>query len=441
MNNILKENEYNMIEASKFVIDKTINPAIELYNNSLNVKSVLSEEDLEEIKQIRDQSSASKVIITRFKKTGDLYLYLKKSIETSDGKTKNLMNKFNLTPYEDILDDFENKFKEEINDYSELNELVIGDVYTTYDFVFLAGLYRAQVPGILGVKDYNNETQAVIARGEFEKSNKKYKNEYLSDDKSKIKYYLISGRHKYNRFITQDNLDVYFFETIDSNKQEFIGVFELKSFNEENNYVILQEKKESSRFKEPKKVEPFPKKQYRNPFKISQKTSGGHSNIGQLKEASGLNAEKIVSEFLRSKNIDHKLKSAQSKTHRYDIEIKELVNIEVKNISKNKSFYLSDSQIYELKTNNTRLCLVDIQKENQFIYISKPYLETIEVKKILCEHLELKKYALEKYKGRLRIDSIEIGIIDTKNSNRDLYQDFELVNSYSKEDVKKYLNK
>src|SRR5699024_9765567 len=375
MNNILKENEYNMIEASKFVIDKTINPAIELYNNSLNVKSVLSEEDLEEIKQIRDQSSASKVIITRFKKTGDLYLYLKKSIETSDGKTKNLMNKFNLTPYEDILDDFENKFKEEINDNSELNELVIGDVYTTYDFVFLAGLYRAQVPGILGVKDYNNETQAVIARGEFEKSNKKYKNEYLSDDKSKIKYYLISGRHKYNRFITQDNLedvyttydfvflaglyraqvpgilgvkdynnetqaviargefeksnkkykneylsddkskikyylisgrhkynrfitqdnlDVYFFETIDSNKQEFIGVFELKSFNEENNYVILQEKKESSRFKEPKKVEPFPKKQYRNPFKISQKTSGGHSNIGQLKEASGLNAEKIV---------------------------------------------------------------------------------------------------------------------------------------------------
>src|SRR5699024_639297 len=239
-------------EASKFVIDKTINPAIELYNNSLNVKSVLSEEDLEEIKQIRDQSSASKVIITRFKKTGDLYLYLKKSIETSDGKTKNLMNKFNLTPYEDILDDFENKFKEEINDYSELNELVIGDVYTTYDFVFLAGLYRAHVHGILGVKDYNNETQAVIVGVELEKINekenikKKYKNEYLSNDKSKIKYYLISGRHKYNRFITQDNLDVYFFETIDSNKQEFIGVFELKSFNEENNYVILQEKKESS---------------------------------------------------------------------------------------------------------------------------------------------------------------------------------------------------
>src|SRR5699024_2127071 len=83
---------------------------------------------------------------------------------------------------------------------------------------------------------------------------------------------------------------------------------------------------------------------------------------------------------------------------------------------------LSDSQIYELKTNNTRLCLVDIQKENQFIYISKPYLETIELKKILCEHLELKKYAIEKYKGRLRIDSIVIGIIDPKNSNRDLYQ-------------------
>src|SRR5690625_6561559 len=110
---------------------------------------------------------------------------MKKSIKISDRKTKKIINKFNLTPYEDILDDFENKFKEEINDYSELNELVIGDVYTTYDFVFLAGLYRAQVPGILGVKDYNNETQAVIARGEFEKSNKKYKNEYLSDDKSR----------------------------------------------------------------------------------------------------------------------------------------------------------------------------------------------------------------------------------------------------------------
>jgi len=203
----------------------------------------------------------------------------------------------------------------------------------------------------------------------------------------------------------------------------------------------LQEKKESSRFKEPKKVKPLPEKQYRKPFKVSQKTSGGHSKIGQLKKESGLEAEKIVSEFLRSKNIDHKLNSAQSKIHRYDIEIKELVNIEVKNISNNKSFYLSDSQIYELKTNNTRLCLVDIRKENEFIYISKPYLETIELKRILCEQLELKKYALEKYKGRLRIDSIEIGIIDPKNSNRDLYQDFELVNSYSKKDLKKYLNK
>src|SRR5690625_6463985 len=111
-----------------------------------------------------DQLSAFKVIITRFKKTGDFYLYLKKSIETSDGKTKNLMNKFNLTPYEDILDDFENKFKEEINDYSELNELVIGDVYTTYDFVFLAGFYRAQVHGIFGVKYYNNEIQFIINR-------------------------------------------------------------------------------------------------------------------------------------------------------------------------------------------------------------------------------------------------------------------------------------
>src|SRR5699024_10471806 len=148
MNNILKENEYNMIEASKFVIDKTINPAIELYNNLLNVKSALSEKDLEEIKQIRDQSSASKIIISRFKKTGDLYFYLKKSIETSDGKTKKLMNKFNLIPYEDILDDFENKFKEEINDYSELKELVIGNIYTTYDFIFLAGSHRTQVPRV-----------------------------------------------------------------------------------------------------------------------------------------------------------------------------------------------------------------------------------------------------------------------------------------------------
>src|SRR5699024_2072884 len=96
MNNILKENEYNMIEASKFVIDKTINPAIELYNNSLNVKSVLSEEDLEEIKQIRDQSSASKVIITRFKKTSEHYIYLKKNIKKRDGRTKKHIKKLKV---------------------------------------------------------------------------------------------------------------------------------------------------------------------------------------------------------------------------------------------------------------------------------------------------------------------------------------------------------
>ena len=75
------------------------------------------------------------------------------------------------------------------------------------------------------------------------------------------------------------------------------------------------------------------------------------------------------------------------------------------------------------------------------IYISKPYKETKELKNIFAEYSELKKYSIEKYNGRLRIDSIEIGIIKPeKNIIDDLYKDFVLINNLSRKELIDFLS-
>ena len=75
------------------------------------------------------------------------------------------------------------------------------------------------------------------------------------------------------------------------------------------------------------------------------------------------------------------------------------------------------------------------------IYISKPYNETKELKNVFAEYSELKKYSIEKYNGRLRIDSIEIGIIKPeKNIIDDLYKDFVLINNLSRKELIDFLS-
>lgn len=429
-----------MLESARFVIDKTIQPAKDLYELTKDLDhSVISLREKEIIKKIYDQTVASEIVISRFKKTGDLHKYLQKSIESSDGKTKEQMNKLNLIPFEDILDEFEDCFKDQLNEFTTVDELILGDLYTTWDFVFLADVYRTQSPGILGVYNSKNDLTAVIARGNFKENNQTYNNEYLMHDKSKIKYYLIKGNHKFNRYITEQKKDVYFFETIGRNQQVFKGVYELDDYNAENNYIILNKRDSKSPKNKGNNTKKKIEKSYRSkfkPFSNDGQGRGGSRKSGEYKEKAGDRAEQIVSDYLNLKNIENDLMTETHDVHRFDIRINNLANLEVKNITNNSSFYLSNSQIVEYQSDRTRLCFVDIQKKDNLIYISKPYEKTVELKKLIKDYLELKSYSIKKYNGRLRVDSIEIGIITPDNHLiKDLYEDFILMNSLSRQEI------
>lgn len=406
-------------------------------------ESIIPLSEKEKIAKINNQTVSSETVLSRFKKTGDLYRFLKKSIAANAGETKDQMHKLDLVPFEDILEEFEERFENQLTEFSSVDELVVDDVYTTWDFIFLGDLYRTQSPGILGARDANNEVTAVVARGKFQEDEQTYNNEYLKSDGSKIKYYLIKGNHKYNRYITEAKLPVYFFETIGANQQLFKGVYELEAYDAEDNYVILNRKSSklppSGTARPKKKV----KKVYRGKFKPRADSTpgrGGHSKIGQYKREAGDRAELIVSDYLHLKNIENDLLTSSKKPHHYDIKIKDAVNLEVKNITNSKSFYLSESQIIEFQQNNTRLCFVDIKKEDSLIFISKPYEETKELKRLIQDYLALINYSIEKYHGRLRVDSVEIGIIKPDNKLiGDLYKDFRLINSLSRKEILAFL--
>lgn len=434
-----------MLRAARFIIEETIKPAKELYEATKDLdESIIPLSEKEKIEKIYYQTVASEIVISRFKKTGDLHQYLLKSIKSNPGETKEQMNKLNLIPFEDVLDEFEERYKNQLTDFSSVNELIVDDVYTTWDFIFLGGVYRPQSPGILGALDPNNEVTSVIARGNFQEE-QTYNNEYLTPDGSKIKYYLIKGNHKYNRYITKDKMPVYFFETIGANQQLFKGIYALASYDADNNYVVLKRQG----IKPPKDaISPLEKqveKTYREKFKprvAGARGSGGHSKIGQYKKEAGDRAELIVSDYLSLRNIENELIASSNELHHYDIKIKDMVNLEVKNITNSKSFYLSESQIKEYEMNNTRLCFVDSKEDHSLIYISKPYEETKELKKLIQDYLALKTYSIEKYHGRLRVDSVEIGIIKPDNKLiDDLYEDFRLINSLSRREILAFLAK
>lgn len=433
-----------MLKSARFVIEKTINPAIELYEKTKNLNEILiDQERFEIIKKIRDQSNASRIVISRFKKTGDLYNYLKKSIDTSDGKTQKYMRILQLTPFEAIMDEFVLKFKNEINEYSEETDLVIGEVYTTFDFVFLAKMYRTQVTRILSLTNTENEVYAVIARGGFNEVNQEYENQYLEPDKSRIKYYLIKGNHKYNKLITEKKLEIYFFETIGPNQQKFLGVYNLESHSPKDNFVVLRRvrnKGTSKKENKSKKLNLKNHKKYRRKFRITDKRASGHANIGRLKVKVGEKGEIVVSDFLNLKNISNEIISNGNKAHKYDIKVENLYNLEVKNITSSKGFYLSDSQIFEYRDGNTRICLVDVHNDTELIYISKSYEDTIELKRILSQILELKEYSIKESKGILRIDSVEIGLVEPVNEVfGDIYEDFVLINTLTRQEIISHL--
>ena len=208
-----------MLQSSNFVISKVINPVLEKYTLVQNSETDVDE--VQELKKLSDIAKSSKVVIQNFKYTGDLYKYIRSASKNNEAFS--LFNKYNLTSFEDIFSEFEDNFKNEMNEVSSVSKLVVGNIYSTWDFVYLSDKYSARVPGILPVTSSSGKVTSVIARGNFSQD-QKYQNKYISNED--IHYYLIGNiNHKYNKFITVEKLPVHFFETVASNQQRYLGKY------------------------------------------------------------------------------------------------------------------------------------------------------------------------------------------------------------------------
>ncbi|MDF2534444.1 MAG: nuclease [Bacillales bacterium] len=169
-------------------------------------------------KSIKNSIQRSKTLVNRMRKTGDLYLYLKRFDKAPDASNKKVyeeMKKLGLRTYEDLLSDFEERFSNDFDDITTLNDFVIGQKYTSWDIAIFSKTYDVQsgiyiIPG-------KPRNKAIFIKATLK--NGKYPNEWIEDGEE-LKYYLYSLRDKFdpdykvNQAIinsTQSNVPIYVF--------------------------------------------------------------------------------------------------------------------------------------------------------------------------------------------------------------------------------------
>lgn len=167
-------------KAISFVLDKVILPALE--SNELD-------------QTYKNKVRNSERLIKRFRKTGDLFKYLKRFQQghgTSNEDLYNALTNRDLNTFEGIYFDFKNKFKYELEDVTTLDDFIIGEEYNSYDISIFAETYNVQ-SGIYLVGDEPNY-QAIFVKATLKDG--EYPNEWLEEDQT-LKYYMYSLKDKY----------------------------------------------------------------------------------------------------------------------------------------------------------------------------------------------------------------------------------------------------
>jgi 5-methylcytosine-specific restriction protein A len=165
------------------MIDKAINFIISNVHNP-----ALSNPNLS--KKIKNKVQSSKTIITNFKKVGDLYLYLKRFSGDKHGgggkDTFDEMNSLGLETLETIFSSFEDKFEQELNDFTVLSDFTVGETYTSFDIAIFAKTYNV-LPGIylIGKEPKFDAIFSKVTLG----SDKGYPNEWIKEG-LELKHYL-----------------------------------------------------------------------------------------------------------------------------------------------------------------------------------------------------------------------------------------------------------
>ncbi|MFJ9534975.1 HNH endonuclease [Herbaspirillum sp. NPDC101396] len=162
--------------AEEFLFQTVIHPALD---------SELSDE-------MKRKVSYSGGWISRFKRVGDLLVYLKRFNLGNEAPIYKEMKRFGLTTFEDIVGDFEIRFGRWANDCSRITDFEIGREYDVHDILILARHYNTQAGGMF-VLEANKNAIAAIIKATLQDG--QYPNEWIEEG-TLLKYYLKSKREK-----------------------------------------------------------------------------------------------------------------------------------------------------------------------------------------------------------------------------------------------------
>lgn len=178
------------------------------------IESALACDELD--KSFKNKVQNSKNLFRNFRKSGDMFKYLKR-FETSHGTGNDDLymefKRLGLKTFEDVYHEVGVKFKDEIDDITVLDDFVIGEEYTSYDIAIFSKTYDVQ-SGIYLVGDGPNY-QAIFIKVTLQ--NGAYPNEWIIPGKL-LKYYIYARKQNYNpdykvnkAIINSGNIPIYVF--------------------------------------------------------------------------------------------------------------------------------------------------------------------------------------------------------------------------------------
>lgn len=234
-------------QAIEFILSRVDEPA-------------LAHPDLD--RSIRPKVSNTKVRIQSFKKIGDLYHYMERFSslpKPGQDEAYKALKSLGLETYEDIFEEFKEKFKNYIQDIMTLDDFVIGNIYSSWDISNFAKVYdNLQGIYLIGQEPY----KAIFIKVTLQ--NGKYPNEWIEYGQE-LKYFMksISGKfdanYKVNKaIINSGQTPIYVFIKEDT-QCKLVGIFKyLDYYNEPDDSKWFRlEKMDSFNFQNPVTFEEY----------------------------------------------------------------------------------------------------------------------------------------------------------------------------------------
>ena len=219
-------------EAKKFVLSNVITPALE--------------SDLIE-KEIKDKIHKTSLWVESCREVGNIFNYIKRYSGVNNSKYKKTylaLKENNLTPVEDIIEPFKKQFSNYLDNVFTWKDLIVGEIYTSWDLSHLSQTYNVQ-RGIYLVGGDKPET--ILSKVTMNQG--KYPNEWL-DQERVLKHYMYSHNEKYdinykvNAAVIaskKNNISIQIFNKINQDCI-YLGEFDFKEWNgdEFSKWFILE---------------------------------------------------------------------------------------------------------------------------------------------------------------------------------------------------------